>query len=90
MAGGPWMLRGLTFVPADSSAIRVAAAGLLVDTAAAREFAREFGSPLLPPANAIDGSAGMWLGWIGCPAEYLKAARSRARADSLATRCKFL
>jgi hypothetical protein len=90
MAGGPWMLRGLTFVPADSSAIRVAAAGLLVDTVAAREFAREFGSPALPPADAIDGSAGMWLGWIGCPAEYLKAARSGAWADSLATRCKFL
>jgi hypothetical protein len=90
LVGGPWMLRGLTFVPADSSAIRVAAAGLLVDTTAAREFAREFGTPALPPGDAIDGSAGMWLGWIGCPAQYLKAARSRAGADSLASRCKFL
>ncbi len=89
MAGGEWMLRGLTFVRADSSAVRVGPGMPLVDTLAAREFVHEFGEPALPPDGAIDGTARTWMAIVGCPAGYLKAARKAIPADSLDSRCKF-
>jgi hypothetical protein len=89
MVGGEWMLRGLTFVRADSSAVRVGPGLPLVDTLAAREFVRDFGEPALPPPGAIDGTARSWMIVVGCPAGYLKAARRGVPADSLDSHCKF-
>jgi hypothetical protein len=89
IAGGEWMLRGLTFVRADSSAVRVAPDGPLVDTLAAGQFVREFGEPALPPDGAIDGTARSWMRWVRCPAEYLKVSRKQMAADSLDSPCKF-
>lgn len=88
--GGEWMLRGLTFVRADSSAVRVAPNGPLVDTLAAREFVKEFGEPALPPDGAIDGTARTWIQFVRCPAAYLKVSRRQVPADSLDSRCKLL
>jgi hypothetical protein len=89
IAGGEWMLRGLTFVRADSSAVRVAPGGPLVDTLAARQFVQEFGEPALPADDAIDGDARAWMRIVRCPAQYLKVSRRQVPADSLDSRCKF-
>jgi hypothetical protein len=83
------MLRGLTFVRADSSAVRVAPGGPLVDTLAARQFVQEFGEPSLPADDAIDGDARAWMRIVRCPAQYLKVSRRQVPADSLDSRCKF-
>ena len=86
--GGRWMLRGLTFVAADSSAIRVGEGMPLVDTVAARAFAREFGVPALPPEGALDPAARSMLALVGCVGRWLALARGAVRADSLDSRCK--
>jgi len=87
--GGRWMLRGMTFVAADSSAAGVGEGWPLVDTTAAAAFAREFGEPALPREDAIDPAPRQLLEWVGCPAAYLARARHPRGADSLASRCKF-
>ena len=88
MLGGRWMLRGLTFVAADSSALSVGAGMPLVDTAAARAFVREFGVPAVPPSGGIDQAPRVWMRMMGCPARYLALARGAAPEDSLDSACK--
>lgn len=85
--GGAWMLRGLTFVPADSSGIRPTPSMPAVDSAAAAAFVREFGVPALPPEDAIDGSPRSMIALVRCPAAYLAIARGAVAADSLASSC---
>jgi hypothetical protein len=86
--GGRWMLRGLTFVAADSSALSVGAGMPLVDTAAARAFVREFGVPEVPPRGGTDQDPRVWMRVLGCPARYLALARGAAPEDSLDSACK--
>ena len=86
MAGGPWMLRGLTFVPADSSAIRVAAAGRSWTRWRRAEFVARIGRPASRRRTRSTVRRG--CGW-GCrlPGGVPERARSGARADSLDSRC---
>ena len=83
------MLRGLTFLPADSSAAWLGDGLPLVDTAAARRFRARIGRPALPPEDASTGRRGSLLEWVGCPAGYLAWRAAKRARDSLASRCKF-
>ena len=86
MLGGRWMLRGLTFVAADSAAVPVA--GFLVDTTAAREFVRAFPSPALPEPDPIDWLPRHSLRLVGCPEQWLAVARKAAPEQKLDSACK--
>ena len=86
MLGGRWMLRGLTFVPADSAAVR--AGGFLVDTLAARDFTRAFPPPALPEPEPIDWLPRHSLRVVRCPGEWLAVARKATPEQKLDSACK--
>jgi hypothetical protein len=86
MLGGRWMLRGLAFVPADSTAVPVA--GFLVDTLAARAFSRAFPAPELPEPDPIDWLPRHSLRVVRCPEQWLAVARKAAPEQKLDSACK--
>jgi hypothetical protein len=86
MLGGRWMVRGLTFVPADSSAVPIG--GLLIDTLAASAFVREFPAPTLPEPEPIDWLPRHSLRLVRCPEQWLAVARRAAPEQKLDSACK--
>lgn len=87
MIGGRWMLRGLTWVPADGSPVPMAG-GLLVDTLAARQFADVFRSQSLPEPDPIDWLPRHSLRLVRCPEQWLAVARKEAPEEKLDSACK--
>ena len=69
------------------SAVRIGPDSLLVDTAAAAAFVREFGTPPLPPLDEVDPAPRQTLEWVRCPGVLLAEARGVAPPDSLASPC---